>query len=77
MSIILDKSSVQRVNDKMAYVRVQKRGKRKYYYLVKSERKGDKVKQKVMQYLGTRKPSKSETASIIKEILGKNEVKGI
>ena len=32
---------------------------RKYYYLVKNERKGDKVVQKVVRYLGITKPSSS------------------
>ena len=49
----------------MAYVRVQKRGKRRYYYLVKSEREGSKVKQRVLQYLGTSRPSKKDLDSIM------------
>jgi hypothetical protein len=52
----------------MAYIRVQKRGNRTYYYLVKSEREGSKVRQKVLRYLGTSKPSKADINSIIKKI---------
>ncbi len=37
----------------MAYVRTKKRGKKTYYYLVEGRREGGKVKQKVLQYLGT------------------------
>jgi len=49
----------------MAYIRVQKRGNRRYYYLVKSEREGNKVRQKVLQYLGTSKPLKEDLDTII------------
>lgn len=34
------------------YIRANKRGNRIYYYIVESIRKGDKVKQKVILYLG-------------------------
>jgi len=36
----------------MAFVRTVRRGKRTYYYVVKSVRRGDTVRQKVLQYLG-------------------------
>ena len=52
----------------MAYVRVQKRGTRHYYYLVESEREGKKVRQKVLQYLGTVKPSQDSVDHIIDDI---------
>jgi len=55
----------------MAYIRVQKRGKRRYYYLVKSEREGNKVRQKFLKYLGTRKPSKKDLDSIMNGIRNK------
>jgi len=55
----------------MAYVRVQKRGNRSYYYLVESERLGQKVRQKVLRYLGTSKPSKSDVELIIQKIRNK------
>jgi hypothetical protein len=35
------------------FIRANKRKSRVYYYLVASERKGKKVKQKVILYLGT------------------------
>lgn len=38
------------------FVRVKYIHGRPYYYLVKSTREGGKVKQKVIRYLGTRKP---------------------
>ena len=39
----------------MAYIRAKKRGGKTYYYLVEGRRDGNKVKQKVVQYLGTTK----------------------
>ena len=41
----------------MAFVRVIKRGKRTYYYLVESIREGKQVRQKNLKYMGTEKPS--------------------
>ena len=35
------------------YIRSNKRGNKTYYYIVKSVRKGSKVIQKVILYLGT------------------------
>jgi hypothetical protein len=35
------------------YIRANKRGNRTYYYIVESVRKKDKVKQKVILYLGS------------------------
>jgi|GEM_PF-2779617 hypothetical protein len=52
-------------DEEMAYVRVQKRGDRRYYYLVRSERRGSRVRQKFLQYLGTSKPSKEDLDSIM------------
>lgn len=37
------------------FIRANKRGNRTYYYIVESIRKGDKVRQKVILYLGTAK----------------------
>ena len=34
------------------YIRANKSGNRTYYYIVESVREGDKVKQKVILYLG-------------------------
>lgn len=42
----------------MAYIRAKKRGCKTYYYLVEGRRDGNKVKQKVVQYLGTTKSLK-------------------
>ena len=39
----------------MAFIRVKKIGSRYYFYLVKSVRTGNKVRQKVVKYLGTSK----------------------
>lgn len=36
----------------MAYLRISKRGKRRYCYIVQSVRGADTVKQKVLEYLG-------------------------
>ena len=38
------------------FIRVKYIAGRPYYYLVRSVREGGKVKQKVVKYLGTRKP---------------------
>ena len=46
------------------FIRANKRGNRTYYYIVKSIRKGNKVKQKVILYLG-----KAET--ILKKLKSK------
>jgi hypothetical protein len=35
------------------FIRANKRGKKIYYYVVKSIREGSKVKQKVLLYLGS------------------------
>jgi len=35
------------------YIRANKKGSRTYYYIVESVRKGEKVIQKVILYLGT------------------------
>ena len=56
----------------MAYVRKQIRGKRSYYYLVKSERDGKKVNQRVLRYLGTSQPTKEAINQIIKDIKDKH-----
>ena len=40
----------------MAFIREIKRGKRSYYYLVENYRENDKVKQRNLNYLGTRPP---------------------
>ncbi len=39
-----------------------------YYYLVENKREGEKVKQKVIRYLGTTKPN----AGIVANVLGRS-----
>ena len=54
----------------MAFIREVKRGKKGYYYLVESYRESGKVKQRALQYLGTkcpRGPWKGEYVSITVE----------
>jgi len=48
----------------MAYIRAKKRGNKTYYYLVEGHREGKKVRQKVIQYLGTSKNLKKRKESI-------------
>jgi len=52
----------------MAYVRTKRRGQRLYYYLVESKREGDKVRQRVIRYLGTKPSTKEELQNILKEV---------
>jgi hypothetical protein len=54
----------------MAFVRAKRFNGRTYYYLVENHRVGDKIKQKVLKYLGTEKPSPEELQRIIAEIKG-------
>lgn len=49
------------------FVRKKTRGEKIYYYLVKSVRKGNKVRQKVIKYLGKKKPNKKEVNSLIEK----------
>ena len=53
---------------KMAYVRTKRRGRKLYYYLVESKREGDKVRQRVIRYLGTKPPTEEELKNILKEV---------
>jgi len=50
----------------MSYIRKKKFGGREYWYLCKSVREGSKVRQKVIKYLGTKKPSPEELEIIKK-----------
>ena len=52
----------------MPYVRAKSRGQRVYYYLVESKREGDKVRQRIIRYLGTKPPTKEELENILKEV---------
>jgi hypothetical protein len=51
----------------MAFVRERRRGNRTYYYLVESRREGNKVRQKVLKYLGTTLPTAEKLASLKEE----------
>jgi len=44
----------------MAFVRVKRQGNRSYYYLVESKREGNKVRQRVIRYLGTEPPTRQQ-----------------
>ena len=52
----------------MPFVRAKRRGNRNYYYLVESRREGKKVRQRVLRYLGTQRPTKEEQEAIIREV---------
>jgi outer membrane protein assembly factor BamE (lipoprotein component of BamABCDE complex) len=52
----------------MPFVRVKKFDGRTYYYLVENYREGNRVRQKVLRYLGTEKPSEEELKLILDEI---------
>jgi len=52
----------------MPYVRVKRRGDRNYYYLVQSKREGKKVRQHIIRYLGTQRPTKEQQEAIIREV---------
>ena len=51
----------------MAFVRAKRKGNRIYYYLVESKREGNKVRQKVIKYLGTKSPTKEEIEAMRRE----------
>jgi hypothetical protein len=51
----------------MAFVRVQKRGNRVYYYFVQTHREGKKVRQNVLKYLGTAPPGPDELERLKEE----------
>ncbi len=52
----------------MAFIRTKRQGNRTYYYLVKNKREGKKVRQKVIKYLGTERPT-GESLEEIKRII--------
>jgi hypothetical protein len=49
-------------------VREKRRGQKVYYYLVESKREGNKVRQRIIHYLGTKPPTKEELENILKEV---------
>jgi len=56
------------VECKMPYVRSKRRGQKVYYYLVESKREGNKVRQQIIRYLGTKPPTEEELENILKEV---------
>ncbi|MCK4491859.1 MAG: hypothetical protein KAU03_04495 [Candidatus Altiarchaeales archaeon] len=48
----------------MVYVRSKKIGGGTYYYLVRSVREGDRVRQVIVQYLGSKEPGKEEVSKL-------------
>jgi hypothetical protein len=46
----------------MAYLRIVRQGKRRYYYITESRREGATVRQKTLEYLGA-KPSPEKLAA--------------
>lgn len=51
----------------MVFIRSKTVKGRRYYYLVKSIRKAGKVRQKFLQYLGSREPSDDEVRRLVKK----------
>jgi len=51
----------------VAFVRTKRKGDRVYYYLVESKRDGNKVRQKVIKYLGTERPTKEQIEAMRRE----------
>ncbi len=58
-------------NYSMAFLRTKKFGGRVYFYLVEDHREDKRVKQKVLKYLGTEKPSAEALERLIREIKGR------
>jgi len=52
----------------MTYVRAKYRGQKAYYYLVESKREGNKVRQRIIRYLGTKPPTEEELKNMLKEV---------
>ena len=51
----------------MVFVRGKQQGNRTYYYLVENHREGNKVKQKVIKYLGAQMPTKEQIETMRRE----------
>ena len=63
----LDIPLVRHYNGSMAFVRTKRIKNRTYYYLVESKREGNKVKQKVIKYLGAQMPTKEQIETMRRE----------
>ena len=59
----------------MVYVRSKQVKGHTYYYLVRSVREGDKVRQEMVQYLGSKKPTYWEVMKLKKDCDKKNTAK--
>lgn len=55
----------------MVYVRAKKIKGRTYYYLVRSVREGNRIRQVSLKYLGTDKPGREKARSLAKKYKGK------
>jgi hypothetical protein len=51
----------------MVYVRAKKIKGQTYYYLVRSVREGDKIRQVMLEYLGNDKPGIEKTRKLAKK----------
>ena len=51
----------------MAFVRTKRIKNKTYYYLVESKREGNKVRQRVIKYLGTEMPTKEQIEAMRRE----------
>jgi hypothetical protein len=63
----LDILAVRHYNSDMAFVRTKRIKNKTYYYLVESKREGNKVRQKVIKYLGTEMPTKEQIEAMRRE----------
>ena len=52
----------------MPFVRAKHRGQKVYYYLVESKRQSNKVRQRIIRYLGTKPPTQKELENMLKEL---------
>jgi len=64
---VLDIAVVRHYNRGMAFVRTKRIKNRTYYYLVESKREGNKMRQKVIKYLGTQMPTKEQIETMRRE----------
>jgi hypothetical protein len=51
----------------MAFVRAKRIKNKTYYYLVESKREGNKVRQRVIKYLGAEMPTKEQIEAMRRE----------
>ena len=60
----LDILAVRHYNSDMAFVRTKRIKNKTYYYLVESKREGNKIRQRVIKYLGAEMPTKEQVAAM-------------